>query len=424
MKKVTGFLSVIVLTLLLFSASVFAAKDYRPGTVGTLKVTSAKETTVGLKWSTAKNAQGYYVYMSTGNNQWKKVGTTSKKSCMIKNLNANKTYWFKVIAYRKVKKTTYISPAYSKTVTAKTKLYTPGKPKKLSISNKVAGGLRVSWAKATYATGYEVHQYDAATKKYKLVGRTPGRDFEINNLEDGERYTYAVRSYRSKGGAVSYSAFSSRVTGKPITLSKAASAIHGIQFSARTNKRTEVFNYSTGKSQILKAGTSVISTEEAGAYVTAYLTNGQKIRIKGSAINVSGYKYSKGDWSKAAKEEYVNKRGWSSRTNYLVWVSQYTCRVNIFKGSRGNWQLVRSFKCIIGKYSTRTPRGTFRVRSSKKNSSYGGPIVYFTQGGNSFHSLLGATPGKPYSNGCIRCPSADLKYLYKYCKVNTAVYSM
>ncbi|MDO4345663.1 MAG: fibronectin type III domain-containing protein, partial [Eubacteriales bacterium] len=108
MKRAAGILTIFFLIFILSGASVAAASK-RPGNVKTLKAT-AGEKEVKLSWSGASKATGYYVYRIDGT-KLKKVGTTKKKQCVIKKLAVNRTYKFKVIAYRKVGKKTYTSAA-------------------------------------------------------------------------------------------------------------------------------------------------------------------------------------------------------------------------------------------------------------------------------------------------------------------------
>src|SRR5699024_2833842 len=43
------------------------------------------------------------------------------------------------------------------------------------------------------------------------------------------------------------------------------------------------------------------------------------------------------DYSETVKTAFVNQRGYSSPTGYLIWLNLKTQKVNIFQGSQGNW---------------------------------------------------------------------------------------
>ena len=85
-----------------------------------IKVTVGKKK-ADVKWGKVTRATNYTVYYSTSKNSgYKKAGTTSGKSYTVYKLKPGKTYYFKVVANKKVGSKTYTS-AYSKIVSAKIK---------------------------------------------------------------------------------------------------------------------------------------------------------------------------------------------------------------------------------------------------------------------------------------------------------------
>lgn len=83
-------------------------------------VTAGKKR-AAVKWKAVKGAQSYTVYYSTSKNSgFKKAGTTAKTSFNVKKLKSGKTYYFKVVASKKVGKTAYNS-LYSSVKKAKIK---------------------------------------------------------------------------------------------------------------------------------------------------------------------------------------------------------------------------------------------------------------------------------------------------------------
>ena len=99
------------------------------------------------------------------------------------------------------------------------------------------------------------------------------------------------------------------------------------------------------------------------------LPNKDMVYISLSKLNFTSSIYTKKSYSKKLKENYVNQSGYSSPTKYLIWVSQYTLSVNVFKGQQGSWKLVRRMPCVIGK-DGKTSTGTFRL--CRKDYAYGG----------------------------------------------------
>ena len=63
------------------------------------------------------------------------------------------------------------------------------------------------------------------------------------------------------------------------------------------------------------------------------------------------------DYANGLKESYINGKGYSSKTKYLVWVSRQNQKVYVFSGSKQNWKLIKTFICGTGKDSTPTPTG-------------------------------------------------------------------
>ena len=142
------------------------------------------------------------------------------------------------------------------------------------------------------------------------------------------------------------------------------------------------------------------------------------------------------DYSQEVKELFVNFKGYSSETSYLVWISKGVQRVNIFLGSRGNWQLIRT--CIVGTGApkTPTPGGIFKT-TIRQEGWYTPdytvkPVVRFKGGGYAFHSRLywpdsgklkDPSIGFPVSHGCVRMYDEDVQWIYDYIPTKTTVLS-
>lgn len=141
------------------------------------------------------------------------------------------------------------------------------------------------------------------------------------------------------------------------------------------------------------------------------------------------------DYLDATKEAFVNSKGYSSKTQYLLWANLATQKVNVFKGSKGNWQLVKAFRMASGARSTPTPQGvtyvTYKQTAWKTSSYVCKPIVRFYPGtGYAFHSILykadesgikDGSIGFPVSHGCLRMKPASIQWIYNNIPVNTTV---
>lgn len=145
----------------------------------------------------------------------------------------------------------------------------------------------------------------------------------------------------------------------------------------------------------------------------------------------------KHDYDPEVKTAWVNLKGYSSQTKYLVWVNLTYQRVNIFEGSQGNWKLIRECLCGSGKPSTPTIKGVFTTSYKQTAWNYGsyycGPIVrFYGSSGYAFHSRLEYWPmnsdryydariGFPISHGCLRMYNDDIWFMYNNIPNGTTV---
>jgi hypothetical protein len=132
------------------------------------------------------------------------------------------------------------------------------------------------------------------------------------------------------------------------------------------------------------------------------------------------------DFELELKEEFVNLKGYSSKTEWLVWVNITYQRVNIFSGSKGEWKLEKSFLVGTGAPGHDTPTGVFTVLSrhtrgwTTKEYTVK-PVINFLNSAYAFHSRLyypnttkiqDARIGFPVSHGCIRMYDEDVAWIY------------
>jgi lipoprotein-anchoring transpeptidase ErfK/SrfK len=132
-------------------------------------------------------------------------------------------------------------------------------------------------------------------------------------------------------------------------------------------------------------------------------------------------------------KERVNREGISSRTGYLIWVSKSDYQVKVYKGSRYNWECIRTAPCAIGAPDTPTIEGQFEYQYNSGVWSYPNFYVYPTMvfyGGYALHSTLKAWGGGLYddsvgvqiSHGCVRLHPEDIDWIYSIIPVGTKVY--
>jgi lipoprotein-anchoring transpeptidase ErfK/SrfK len=141
------------------------------------------------------------------------------------------------------------------------------------------------------------------------------------------------------------------------------------------------------------------------------------------------------DYKESEKVKWVNIKRYSSKTDYLVWVSIAYQRLNIFSGSAGNWNLQQTFIISTGAPGRDTPVGVWSLISKSPKgwttSVYTvKPVINFINEKYGFHSRLyyhdsakiyDERIGFPCSHGCIRLYSDDLAWFYKSIPLGTTV---
>lgn len=230
-----------------------------------------------------------------------------------------------------------------------------------------------------------------------------------------------------------------------LSIATQAAQIRTQNVQAVINRTTGLYSYYTKSSDTY---TGLIRELTKGIQVTVLeVSNGKGAKVKlpdGTVGWINTYHkdtiqinyYTTTDYPKEVKEYYVNKvRNCTSSTGYLIWVSLYTQRVNIFQGSKGKWKLVRTGPIASGTNYNPTPVEVTKLLYTTPQWTYANfychhvtvfdsargfhsrPTKYAADGGG----IYDATIGRPASHGCIRLLDEDCIYIYKL-PLGTAVY--
>lgn len=159
---------------------------------------------------------------------------------------------------------------------------------------------------------------------------------------------------------------------------------------------------------------------KSGRYVFMY--KGRKYYVR----RISTYKQkissmdNKNKHSVREATDFVNQKGLKSRTKNLIFINTYTQQEYIFKGKKGKWVCIKSWPISTGRPST--PTGTGLTRIKRKWPSANG-IPYWNALTNfSIHGLPSGAPiNFPSSGACVRNYNKNAKWIYKNCKIGTAV---
>ena len=354
--------------------------------VGGVRVSTANSK-IKVTWSAAPNASYYKVYRShskSGNYKCiaSKVGGTSYTTGI---LTGGKNYYYQIMA---------VGQAGSKTVSGpKSKPkgifvpIVPGKVPNVRFGYNMNEELIVKWNRTVNATGFSVFYKKANEKGYKKLGSTKKRTYTLEELDPNTTYKIKIWAYMKSGGKT--------------VMADSASKVLKIKPKDFKKKNHDL---------LLANGVRPIE------------------HVNGKSI------YTTRKYSNERKLAFVNVKGYSSSTKYLIWISHYTQQVTIFKGSKGKWKIIRACPCASGKASTPSPKGVFKVTYKETGWYYvNTKELYVTHwcGRNSFHtrplyndgSVCSPAMGKPASHGCARVPNNDAYYIYKNIPIGTTVVS-
>jgi fibronectin type 3 domain-containing protein len=177
------------------------------------KAASSSYNSIKTSWAAVSGASGYEIYRSTSSTgTYSKVGTTTSTSFMNSGLTTNRSYYYKMRAYRTVGSTKVYSN-YSAIVTAKP---IPAVPSSVKAASSSYNSVRTSWTAVSGASGYEVYRATSSTGTYSLAGSTTSTSYTNTGLTTNKPYYYKIRAYRTVGSMKVYSNYSTVVTAKPV----------------------------------------------------------------------------------------------------------------------------------------------------------------------------------------------------------------
>ena len=219
-------------------------------------------------------------------------------------------------------------------------------------------------------------------------------------------------------------------------IEKMSTPVRTMEIEATLRRTTTLYSSYrlTGAIRTVSAGTKVTyltyATDQARQI---RLSNGQTGWVGWNDLNISTKNYTRyTDYTQSEKENYVNIKGYSSTSKYLVWVSRLTQKVNIFEGSQRQWKLIHAFTCATGANTTPTVPGVFRYQYRMNKWDFdtyyvSRPMIF--NGGHAFHTrtyrtngtLLDPTIGRPVSHGCIRMYDQDVNWMWNNLPFGTTV---
>lgn len=231
-----------------------------------------------------------------------------------------------------------------------------------------ANDVVVTWKKVKNAVSYRIYRSTGKKlpkKIYKGIKKTKLSD---KNLEGPYTYRYWISAVAKDGTESKVSKVAAVKVKQYLTCD-----IRTNTWYAKLRKNVSLIGFPVKKGTKVKVTkhSKVIPFFDPSRVYIIYNKNGKKVAagwVPMSAVKkvygvVSYDSKTKKvvDWPVKKKEAYVNKKKYSSRTKYLIWTSRYTQKVNIFKGKKGKWKLIKTFRCTTGKYGKPTPKSTKTV---------------------------------------------------------------
>ncbi|MDO4476103.1 MAG: fibronectin type III domain-containing protein [Lachnospiraceae bacterium] len=430
LKKKIRCILLLCLAVLLMTGTSASAATKKPGKVSVLsaKTDSGKVT---VRWKSLKKVSGYQVYMYTDAKKYEviaRVTGASKNSLTVKGLENGKKYRFRVTAYNKKSGKIY-EGKQSKTIQATPKPKKPAKPV-LHVSLVASRRVNITWTKSSAADGYIVYQ-KLSSGDFKKLGETKDTRCCITKLTNDQTYYFKVRAFREVNGKRYYSSYSNIVEAY-VSKTAAVDSINYMHYRAalKSSEKTTA--------GLLGAGTVVTITQYVnGGKSYCKLSNGKSVRIESDNLELlETVTDNTRVYDQEAAEAYVNKKGFKSATNYLVWISMYTQHIYVFKGSRYHWTLAREpMLCSTGSVKNGiTTSGVHRIYYKLPIWNFDGSYARYGMafnGDNAIHSqlyLAGTTTpydwgtlGKPASHGCVRIKLANAEWMYNTVPVNSTV---
>lgn len=142
-----------------------------------------------LKWKAVKGAKGYNIYVSdSADGSYQYYMTTKRTSNVLKKLDAGRTYYFKVTAFRD----NYESPL-SGNVSGRPSI---GNVTKLKVVSQSGTELKVSWSTVKGAEKYVILRSDSQNGNYTQIGETNKAYYVDGGLANSTTYFYKVYAVR------------------------------------------------------------------------------------------------------------------------------------------------------------------------------------------------------------------------------------
>ena len=266
--------------------------------LATPKISKTENVNNGVKisWNKVNKAEVYRVYYK-GSKGWTRLADTTSTSYTDSKVASGKTYTYTVRCLNKSKNK--FTSGYDSKGAKATFIAAP----KISKTENVNGGVKISWGKSNGAEQYRV--YYKGRKGWTRLADTTSTSYTDSKVTSGKTYTYTVRclnksknkftsGYDSKGAKATFIA-----TPK---ISKTENVNGGVKISWNKSNGTEQYRvYYKGS----KGWTRMVDTTST-SYIDKDVSSGKNYTYTVRCINSSATKFTSGYDSKGKSVKYIS----------------------------------------------------------------------------------------------------------------------
>lgn len=178
---------------------------------------------------------------------------------------------------------------------------TPATVKNLKAQAASYNSVKLTWAKTTGASAYEVYRATSKSGAYKYIGKTTSTSCTNKSLTTGSTYYYKVRAHKTYNGKNIYGTYSSVASAKPVLAKPSLKLKSGKKkITVKWSKVSGATGYKIYRSKKKSSGYKCVKTVKKSSttsYVNKSLKKGTKYYYKVRACRKSGSKYTYSSYS-------------------------------------------------------------------------------------------------------------------------------
>lgn len=255
-------------------------------------VKSKSSTAMTLSWDKIQDADGYQIYQSTSKSgSYSRIATVKGEtttSYYSTGLKQNKTYYYKVRAYKGSTKYPFSSVMSAKTIV---------KISVNSITSSGSGTLVLKWDKVSGVKAYQIYRKVSGGTYAKIatVSGDSNVTYTDKKLSTSKTYYYKIRAYQKQNGVTGYGNFSTETEARTIAKTSITGVVSnedGMKISWKNIKNA--YQYQIYRSTAKKGTYKRIKTVSASkttytdTTATADKTYYYKVRTRNRVNGVTG----------------------------------------------------------------------------------------------------------------------------------------